>query len=543
MIENNVEKGLNGDGSIIGMPMIQFDPKTTPQVEEAKMNKYGLDITNPDFIIYKKENLEAEIIGGINTQVLNRFTVLLKISKRPQQSVSDVYRNNVDLYNDNNVQHYTKQAQIKLKIDATRITDFIYDLTERLESYRKDKLTYVQEAFPIESPQPKTLKRVHGLLTSEHLMEELKQVIGATGFACPRVGLQLFIIALSSKLPNVMHGVLQGSPEVTTNLIHGFSKLLPTEVNRFKTSISDSVLYYAPTKTYWTNKVLLLPTIDTLGKKNTALTELISQGELNRLVTENTEQGTYRASNKHVNGNLSFISSTSRGYHELLQSDNVIGLPLASNKAIKEAMVINEIKRHAGLIDFDSIENATKLMHFIFRELKPVMVVNPFLDQLDVATYFDKDYKLVKQFLQITNLITLLHQKQLGVTKNGDSIQVEVQPSYMLLTLELFRELWVKEEKELSFNHARTLSRIKATIKSEYPENYKETEFKVKELRAKLKVSPSSFSRHINTLYDYGKLERTGGNRKDGYNYKVTSWDDSTTTERFEQFKKEVSQL
>ena len=63
-------------------------------------------------------------------------------------------------------------------------------------------------------------------------------------------------------------------------------------------------------------------------------------------------------------------------------------------------------------------------------------------------------------------------------------------------------------------------------------------------MRAKLKVSPSSFARHIGTLYDYGKLERTGGNKKDGYTYQVTNWNDGTdTAQQFEDFKNEILSL
>jgi len=63
-------------------------------------------------------------------------------------------------------------------------------------------------------------------------------------------------------------------------------------------------------------------------------------------------------------------------------------------------------------------------------------------------------------------------------------------------------------------------------------------------MRAKLKVIPSSFARHINTLYDYNKLERTGGNKKDGYTYKVTNWNDTNdTAQQYEDFKNEIRGL
>jgi DNA-binding transcriptional ArsR family regulator len=527
-----------------GFIKINFDPKTTIKGEEPLLNGYGLDLTNPDFIKYQNGNLEAEVIGGINTIALTRFQVMLKVSRRPQLSAGDVYRNNVDLYNENNLQYFVKQASIKLKLESSKISDFIYDLTERLETYRKDKITNREEKPMITALPAKEIKKVDGILKSETLLEDIQSLLQDAGIPCGKIALELFLIALSSKQPSVMHGILQGNAELTSEIIKSFSSVLPLETARFKTSISDSVLYYAPNENYWKNKVLLLPTIDTLGKKNTAITELILQGQVNRLVTENTEQGTYRASNKSVNGNLSFISSTAKGYHELMNSDTVMALPIFNSHVIKEAIVTNQIKRFAGLLDENEILSSQRQLQSVFREIKSLTVVNPFLEQLNVSATFNSETRLITQFLRMTNLIALLHQKQLSVIQKNGANQIEVQPRHMAQALELFRENWFKQEKELSFNVAGTLIRIKKMLIRDHKESHEDADFLVKDMRAKLKVSPSSLARHINILYDYGKLERTGGNQRDGYSYKVTSWNDSNdTVQQYETFKNEILAL
>lgn len=522
---------------------IPFDPATTIKLEDPKLNSYGIDISNPDFLKYQSGNLEAEIIGGVNTLVLTRFQVMLKIARRPQMSVQDVYRNNVDLYNENNLQHFIKQASIKLKIDSTTIADFVFDLVERMETYRKDKRNYIEESPRIitSNQEQKKLKK---LLESDKLLDEIQELLTTAGVPCGKTGLQLFLIALSSKQTNTMHGVLQGNSEIASEIIKSFASVLPMEVNRYKTSISDNVMYYAPSENYWKNKVLLLPTIDTLGKKNTALSELILQGGVNRLVTENTEQGTYRASSKSVNGNLSFISSTATGYHDLLKSDTVLSLPLCNPNEIKQTIVTNQIKRFAGLLNENNIQVAQRQLQGLFRDIKSIKVVNPFLEQVNVSKFLNNDSKLITQFLKVTNLITLLHQKQISMTNTNGTYQIEVQAKHMMQALELFKDVWFKQEKELGFNVACTLVRIKKELLKDNSENHKQSDFSVKEMRAKLKVSPSSFARHISTLYDYGKLERTGGNKKDGYTYQVTNWSDGNdTAQQFEDFKNEILSL
>jgi len=527
---------------VIDFPRIIFDPQTTVKLEDPKLNSYGLDITDANFLKYQSGNLQAEVIGGVNVVVLTRFQVMVKIARRPQMTSQDVYRNNVDLYNENNLQHFIKQASIKLKVDTTTVADFVYDLMERLETYRKDKRTYSEE-IPIVTSTTKEQKEVDKLLKSDTLLEEIQELLTSSGIACPTIGLQLFLIALSSKQMSVMHGILQGNNELSSEIIKSFSEVLPIEINRFKTSISDNVLYYAPSENYWKNKVLLLPTIDTLGKKNTAITELILQGQVNRLVTENTEQGSYKASNKSVNGNLSFISATSKGFHELMQSDTVMQIPICNTNAIKESIVTNQIKRFAGLLDENKTQQSKNILQGLFRVIKNIKIINPYLEQIDVSTIFSNDSKLITQYLKMVNVVTLLHQKQLELQIKNTVHQMEVEPRFMLMALELFKMIWFKQEKELSFNVACTLVKIKRALQKQSPDSFQETEFILKEMRAKLKVSPSSFARHISTLYDYNKLERTSGNNKEGFSYKVITWEDNNSAEQYEAFKKEILSL
>ncbi|KGO78602.1 hypothetical protein Q763_17600 [Flavobacterium beibuense F44-8] len=122
--------------------------------------------------------------------------------------------------------------------------------------------------------------------------------------------------------------------------------------------------------------------------------------------------------------------------------------------------------------------------------------------------------------------------------------QIEVQPNHMLAVLELFKPLWAVEEKELPFIVAGTLATIKEKIKKGDPAHYGEAEFRVKDMRAKLKISPATFARHINTLYDYGRIERTGGNRREGFTYRICHWEDTATAiDQYQALKEAINSL
>ncbi|KGO78604.1 hypothetical protein Q763_17610 [Flavobacterium beibuense F44-8] len=185
------------------IPTIHFNPFTAVQVEEPTLNRYGLDLTSTDFIKHQHNNLEAEVIGGVGTVILNRFIITRKISRKPQMNAQEVYRNTVDLYNEGNLQHFIRQASLKLKMESPAVTDFVYDLTERLEQYRKDRFTYREEQPRITPPEAKEQRTVKKLLESQNLIQELEQLMKEAGVLCPKTGVQLFIASLSSKLPQV----------------------------------------------------------------------------------------------------------------------------------------------------------------------------------------------------------------------------------------------------------------------------------------------------------------------------------------------------
>jgi len=130
------------------------------------------------------------------------------------------------------------------------------------------------------------------------------------------------------------------------------------------------------------------------------------------------------------------------------------------------------------------------------------------------------------------------------MTKDGNRLVVEVQPNHIQIALELFQDIWFKTEKDLSFKVSGTLMGIKDVISKAFPNGNKNYEFNVKDMRKSLRAVSSTFAKHINTLYDYNKLERTGGTKNTGFTYKVVSWNDAdSSVKRFEELKKAINSL
>ena len=99
-----------------------------------KFMKTTFITSNPDLLIYKDEDVEIEVRGGIKTDRMESLRVTLKIISGQQ-----IARNNFDLYNDNQVQHFARRCAGKLQLGITTILDILENLTEYLEGYILDQ--------------------------------------------------------------------------------------------------------------------------------------------------------------------------------------------------------------------------------------------------------------------------------------------------------------------------------------------------------------------------------------------------------------------
>lgn len=544
MNKTKEKKALNGNAleEKNNNVKIDFDPQTTIAVREGVANSFGLDITNSKFIKFQKDNLEFEVIGEMNIHVLKRLQVTLKVSKRPNLSASEVHRAEVDLYNATNIKYYVEQASARLKVSRTDISDAIYDLTERLEDYRKNSLTEKDETFTINKLQPKQAKKVKDVLKSKNLIEDLKSLMSSASVVDAIIALQLFIISLSAKTDKPVHAVLQSSPEVTNAILKSQASFVAPEQLIALTSLSDNSLFYT-TKNYLKHKVMMLSTIDTLSNKQNSLLEMIAQNKSNRLTSQANHNGIYSAVERKVDGPISLISASSRATNSILQNDDVLLLEIKNRAEIKKANATNLILESGELLNETAITDAQEFIQHMYREIEPLKVVNTYFDELDLLSIFNNDAKQIGFFIKLTNLITLLHQKQLTKKKANGVEYIEVKPEHMIIALELFRDVWVKDEDELSFTVARTYTSIKKELKKINAKAPQEVEFNKKEMRARVKIAPSTFQKHLNELYDYGKLERIG-NKKIGYSYKVAIWETEVTgIKLYNELEKQLNSL
>lgn len=522
-----------------------FTQHTSLSAMGDTLNNFGLDLTNPELIKYEHGNLLLEVIGGINDYSTSQLKVSVKVQKLHNANASEIFRQQmVDLFNDNQIEYLVTGASQRIKVVKSDVQDAVYSLVEKLDSYKRYKLYTSSNQQPKVTTSNKLVKDTKAFLKEANLLERLETLFSSVGIPTPKLAVKLFIISLSRLTDKPMHTILQGNVILSNQLCSRFASVINNEDIREVTSLSPTVISNAPHSNYWSKKLLVVHQLEgTLNQKNSTLEEYMKHEHLNRYVTQaNQQNGTYQVVHKHVDEVFAVIGYTSRDYHTVFNSSSVVCLPLGNTTSIKEKLAEWELKQYAGLVDKQAVDSALETLKTIQRLLEPKQIINPWIEQLDIQKYFNNDVGKIKQFLQITNLVTMLHQ--FGLTpKRNKELYLEVEPEHMLLTLDLFKELWISEYDELYYQVEFTFKLIKNHLKKNYPEDCQEGMFTEKELIPVLKVSPPTINRHVQKLLLYNRLKRVAGNNRTGYYYAVVDWSEDGTDNIMDTFKADITNL
>jgi len=523
------------------MMHINFDPENTIKVEEGLVNSYGLDLTNPDGIKYEYGNIQIEIIGGVNDLVVTQLKVTLKFSKKGSALPTEICRiQQVDLFNDGQIKYIAQQASERIKVESSRVNEAIYDLTSRLEHYRNDRLQGTGIKQPSKSHSHAGITAAKKFLKQTDLLEQLKTKLLDVGIADGELALKLFLLGLSRKTATPLHAIVQGKLLLAHEVFKSYSAIIPTQDLREVTSISNNALTYTPYPEYWHHKTLIVHQLDSVLNQESMLVEYMKQGQLKRIVTQVSQNRNYLSGEKNIEQSFNVMGYTSKEFHPVFNSANVVTLELGNTEEIQQQLFDREVRQFAGLVDAVTQKEQLQLLRDVQSYLKPIQVMNPYMDQLDLQPFFGNDLKAVRLFLQLTNLIASLHQEQLPKQKQNGVLYIEATPAHMLITLELFRCQWLQQEEELYFRVQYTLATIKKVLKEKHGRDYANAKFKVKELRPK-GVSFPTFSRHVKVLENYNKIKRVGGNNRNGYDFQVLQWDEKN--DKVEQYNKLINRI
>ena len=156
------------------------------------MEPYKINTANPEAISYTTGELSFTILGGIKLEGLDRLRVTLKIEVTNRKfehylnspDIADLaLRQNLDLYNDTQVEKLIRKAAERLEVGSTGLAKAIADITNQLESYRLEQIEASQSQNTNQKKilSPEETERAQTFLSAANLMQRTGEAIGKSG--------------------------------------------------------------------------------------------------------------------------------------------------------------------------------------------------------------------------------------------------------------------------------------------------------------------------------------------------------------------------
>jgi DNA primase len=456
----------------------------------------ALDIKNINKIIYTTDTAKYYILGGISKQLDNLKVMLQVENERGFKS-----RNRIDLYEDKQVEKVSKDIAERLLLNQSMLEQDIYTLTELLEQYREqqqDNKEDIEQTHKTLTPSERA--EAIAFLKQAKTIKKLNELLSKTGIVGEeRNRIFLFLIALSYKMKDPLHALVQGSSgSGKTKIVRQISDCMPQEqVTRF-TRISDKALYNFP-QFYFKNRLLIIEDVDGLSEEaELSFRELQSSGELRSGMSIKQDNGNMTAGAKIVNGPIASMSCTTKG--EVYEDNMSRVFLIAVDESLEQTKRIIQYqnKKASGSINTTEEEKAKEQIQNIIRTIDTKQVVNPFAEKIQLPEEAHKIRRLNDLFQNFIKMVTLINQYKRQSTKYNQLI-AEIED--VEIAIEIMFESIVLKVDELDGSLRQFYERLKTYLTKQYPKlSTSQILFTQREIRQSLNISKAQCSRYFTQL-------------------------------------------
>ncbi|MES2063477.1 MAG: CHC2 zinc finger domain-containing protein [Bacteroidota bacterium] len=499
-----------------------------PQPDEAVPPMGGrLTGLNPEQLVYETAELIITIWGGIEQENLSRLKVSLHIRLKSNKYRS--FRDDVNLYSYAGTQKLTTSIAETLELGTGLIGATITDLTETLEKYRSEERAQQLKALVPQAYQMTAQEKqaAEAFLKEPDLVQRTLDTLSRTGLIGEQKnGLLLYFLYLSRFFEEPLHAIIFGkSGSGKTYLQTRISECLPEESVRTTTSLSENTLYYSP-KNFWKHIVLLIEDLDGVYNALLPLREFMSKQSITKLTTDKDAKGNNVQKVLTVEGPICVSGATTK---ENIYEDN-------ANRSFliyvdEGASHLNEVmeyqrKQQAGLINKAAQEKAKQELRNVQRLLvKDIQVINPYALHLRIPDNVFKKLRTNMHYLKLIEIITFYHQQQRPIKKGTDGTRyIETTPEDIYWANELVKEVLLKKSDELNGELRGFFEQLKNHVKAANKDP--NATFFAKDIRKTYRMHPMQLTRHLIQLERRGYIKQVSSNRKTGFEYQVTEWEE-----------------
>lgn len=489
----------------------------------------NLDTSNPNNYKYETRYLEIHILGGMRTNKLESLRITLSVQKPKQHNV---VRHSIDLYNDNQVEKFTRTIAERLEIGTSVTRRTLQDLTKELENYRFLLLENERQA---NAPYHKELtareiKEAETFLKKKNLLEKTNELIGKSGVIGEAVNrLLMYIIFTSRKTNNPLHCISLGSSGVgKTHLQSKVAELIPQEDKVEITVLSANAFYYF-NRTELQHKLILIEDLDGAESVLYPLRELQSKKRITKTVVHKDAKGTTKTIHLTVEGPVCVAGCTTQ--ESIYEDNSNRNFLLYIDESPEQDIRIMNYQRSAsaGKLNEQEQHASRDLLQNVQRILKPIKVINPFAEYLELPQSVFKPRRTNSHYLQFIEAITFYKQYQREQKANEDTGEMYIETTIEDIeeANELIQEVLLRKSDLLNGACRQFFECLKAYLKKE-----KQTTFTNAETRRTLRLNPSNQKRYMIQLQLADLIRKAKGNKRKGYLYEVVTYDDYETTNK-----------
>ena len=499
------------------------------------MNK--LNTNKPNDYVYKTNELELHVLGGLQLNKLESLRVTLSIEKLEKgKNVLNILRQSIDLYNDNQVEKLVRKCAERLEIGTSVIRKTLQEVTKALENYRfvlHEKQTEHQKPY-IKQLTATEEKAAIKFLQSKKLLEKTNEYIGKSGVIGEQVNrLLMYLIFTSRKTNNPLHCISLGSSGVgKTHLQSKVSELIPAEEKVEITVLSANAFYYF-NRTELQHKLILIEDLDGAESVLYPLRELQSKKRITKTVVHKDRKGTTKTVHLTVEGPVSVAGCTTQESIYEDNSNRSFLLYIDESEAQDKRIMHYQRAVSAGQINEDEQLAAASLLQNVQRVLQPIKVINPYALHLSLPSGVFKPRRTNAHYLQFIEAITFYKQRQKEKQYDQDTGEeyIETTIEDIQEANELITEVLLRKSDTITGACRNYLEKLKKYLKE-----HNQTTFTNAEIRRSLHIKASTLRRYHLQLLEEGYVQKVKGKKGQSYHYEIVDM------EEYQELKSHIAQ-
>ena len=375
-------------------------------------------------------------------------------------------------------------------------------------------------------------KEAIDFLTREELLNRTNAYIGKSGVIGEQTNRLLMYLLFTSRLTaNPLHCISLGSSGVgKTHLQSKVAELIPQEDKVEITVLSANAFYYF-NRTELQNKLILIEDLDGAESVLYPLRELQSKKRITKTVVHKDSKGTTKTIHLTVEGPVSVAGCTTR--ESVYEDNSNRSFLLYIDESTEQDKKIMQYQRliSAGKMNEDEQLQAAIILQNVQRVLKPIKVINPYAEFLELPQSVFKPRRTNSHYLQLIEAITFYkqYQREQQVDTETGEVFIETEIEDIQEANKLITEVLLRKSDTLTGACRNHLERLKT-----YLVNQNQTQFTASEIRRNLRVKETTLRRYHKQLLLEDYIKKIKAEKGKSYHYEIVD------VEEYQRLKKQI---